>query len=130
MPARYKDWINQAKRDLESSINSLKGGYYEWSCFSAQQAAEKAVKSIFMRLNKDSWGHSVSYLLIELSKFLNIDRELVESAKQLDKDYIQSRYPNGFDIGSPFEYYSKKDAEKSIKNAKKIIEFCESIITQ
>jgi HEPN domain-containing protein len=130
MPSRYIDWFNQAKKDLKHAENSLKCEDYEWACFSAQQSAEKATKSVFMKLNKDCWGHSVNYLLMELSKLIEVDRDLIAMAKQLDKDYILARYPNGFDIGTPFEYYSKEDAKGSIKNAGNIIKFCESIISK
>lgn len=34
-------WIRQADKDLNSAKNSLKAGDYEWSCFQAQQSAEK-----------------------------------------------------------------------------------------
>jgi HEPN domain-containing protein len=130
MPSRHKDWINQAKRDLRHAVNSMKSEDYEWSCFSAQQAAEKAIKSVFMKLNKDCWGHSVNYLITGLSKIVEVDKNLINLAKKLDKDYILARYPNGFDVGSPFEYYSKDDAEEGIKNARKIVEFCESILSE
>jgi len=45
MPRRTKDWLRQAERDLAHSKADLKGRYYEWVCFSAQQAAEKALKA-------------------------------------------------------------------------------------
>jgi len=35
-------WIRQADKDLSGAKNSLKAGDYEWSCFQAQQSAEKA----------------------------------------------------------------------------------------
>jgi HEPN domain-containing protein len=63
MPPRYNDWLRQAKRDLEHARRALDDGDYEWSCFAAQQSAEKAVKSAFLRLNRSAWGHSVSALL-------------------------------------------------------------------
>jgi len=40
---RYRDWMAQALRDLEHAGVSLRAGHYEWACFAAQQAAEKAV---------------------------------------------------------------------------------------
>jgi HEPN domain-containing protein len=49
MPRRTKDWLRQAERDLEHSKADLKGRYYEWVCFSAQQAAEKALKATIFR---------------------------------------------------------------------------------
>jgi HEPN domain-containing protein len=47
MPERSGDWMAQAERDLEQAEWSLKGGFYEWVCFTCQQAAEKAVKAVF-----------------------------------------------------------------------------------
>ncbi|HUX99148.1 MAG TPA: HEPN domain-containing protein [Candidatus Deferrimicrobium sp.] len=38
-------WFSQAKFDLEAAKVSLNAGNYEWACFQAQQAGEKALKS-------------------------------------------------------------------------------------
>lgn len=46
MGARYEDWMRQARRDLRHARNSLESEDYEWACFAAQQAAEKAVKAL------------------------------------------------------------------------------------
>lgn len=63
MGVSYRDWLRQAKRDLDHARRSLAGGDYEWACFAAQQSAEKAVKAVFLKLNRTAWGHSVSALL-------------------------------------------------------------------
>jgi HEPN domain-containing protein len=39
-------WFKQAEKDLKAAKNSLQSADYEWACFQAQQAAEKALKSI------------------------------------------------------------------------------------
>jgi HEPN domain-containing protein len=39
-------WLSQVLRDLGASLSSLRSGYFEWSRFQAQQAAEKAVKAL------------------------------------------------------------------------------------
>lgn len=36
----------QAQRDLEHARLSIGSGHFEWACFAAQQAAEKAVKAV------------------------------------------------------------------------------------
>jgi len=46
----------------------------------------------------------------------------------LDKHYIPTRYPNGFDSGAPGDYYTKADAQQAIENAKQIVEFCEGCV--
>jgi HEPN domain-containing protein len=52
--------------------------------------------------------------------------ELIEKAIVLDRHYIPSRYPNGFERGAPTDYYSRKDANEAISNAEAIIEFCQN----
>ena len=128
MPNRWRDWLAQAKRDLNHAVHACEDEDFEWSCFSAQQGAEKAVKAVFLYLHGESWGHSVFALLRALSDKIEISERLVEAAKNLDKHYIPTRYPNGFDSGMPGEYYTKKDAQEAIENAREIIEFCESCV--
>jgi HEPN domain-containing protein len=43
MSHRWKDWLAQAERDLEHVQMDIEKGFYEWACFSAEQAAEKAL---------------------------------------------------------------------------------------
>lgn len=128
MSERSGDWLAQAIRDLEKANMDLKWEYYEWACFTSQQAAEKAVKALFQYIHADAWGHSVSKLLKELPGGIVVLEELIEEAILLDRFYIPTRYPNGFDLGIPKDYFTRSDAEDACKAAEKIIEFCKSKI--
>ena len=128
MSRRTKDWLKQAERDLEHSLMDLRQGYYEWACFSGQQSAEKALKALYQELHKLAWGHSVRELLENLGSKFDIG-ELREGAKILDKYYIPARYPNGFDIGAPMDYFTEKEAREAIEYAGKIVKFCKNNIT-
>ncbi|UCF17254.1 MAG: HEPN domain-containing protein [Phycisphaerales bacterium] len=128
MADRSKDWLAQARRDLNHSVNSCKSGDFEWSCFSAQQGAEKAVKAVFLYLHGEGWGHSVYGLLKAIGDKVTVSPNLLESAKILDKHYIPTRYPNGFDSGIPGDYYTENEAQEAIRNAGEIIRFCEGRI--
>jgi HEPN domain-containing protein len=124
------DWFRQAEADLEHAEASAKEADYEWSCFAAQQAAEKAVKALYYTLHGDPWGHSLLALIRALPTAVaaRLPEELPDSAKALDKHYIQTRYPNGFDAGAPMDYYTERDAKESIAHAKSILEFCRAEI--
>jgi len=126
MPNRYKDWLSQANRDLKHAESSLEMRDYEWVCFAAQQAAEKSVKALYYYLGKDAKGHSILKLLRNL--LLELSEEILQKAAYLDKFYIPSRYPDGFIEGAPFDFFTKKEAEESIKYAKEIILFVEGEI--
>ena len=47
MADRSGDWMRQAEGDLEHAGLSACEGDYEWACFAAQQAAEKAIKAVY-----------------------------------------------------------------------------------
>lgn len=129
MATRHEDWMRQAKRDLQHARNSLENQDYEWCCFAAQQSAEKAVKALFQKLAADAWGSSASMLLANLPESVKPAAELINKAKELDKHYIASRYPDSYPTGAPFQYYTKAEAERSIQYADEIIRFCENKIS-
>ena len=128
MAERYKDWFKQAMSNLKHSEKSTKMGDYDWACFSAQQAAEKAVKAVYQKINKDVWGHSVTEMLDGLKGIFEVSENLENSAKKLDKFYILTRYVNGFDSGAPVDYYTQEDSQSALKAAGEIIEFCKDIV--
>ena len=127
---RSKDWMDQAEGDLEHAKSDLKGGFYDWACFSSQQAAEKAVKAVFQKMGAEAWGHSVADLLQELSERHPVPQELIQGALELDKAYIPARYPNAHPSGSPRRRYTREEAERLIRHAEKIIKFCENLLSK
>ena len=125
---RYLDWQRQADADLRHAQNALKSGEYEWCCFAAQQAAEKSVKALFLKLGADAWGHTLTALLGNLPGAGQLHEGLFDCAKMLDKHYIPTRYPNGFDSGAPTDFYTRQEGEGAIRCAQRIIEHCQSQI--
>lgn len=128
MANRARDWFDQAKRDLVHARHALADGDFEWSCFAAQQAAEKAVKAVYQQSGHEAWGHSVSILLEELRHSFAIGDDLLDMARELDKHYIPSRYPNSHPEGAPFMFYTRAEAERAIVNAETIIAWCDDLL--
>lgn len=128
MPERSSDWLRQAEVDIEKAKLDLDWGYFEWACFTAQQAAEKAIKSLVQHLHGEAWGHGTKALLDILPYE---DKSLfLEDAKLLDKLYIPTRYPNGLPEGIPHDYFTKREAEDAIKAVVRIYEWCKGKISQ
>ena len=130
MVERSRDWIDQAEGDLEHAKSDLKLGFYDWACFSSQQSAEKAVKAVFQKLGAEAWGHSVYDLLLELKNRMDVSDELLEYSLELDKAYIPTRYPNAHPSSSPRRRYTRKEAERLIEYAEKILVFCKNILSK
>jgi HEPN domain-containing protein len=128
MPERSRDWLRQAERDLRHARNSKSMQDYDWAAFASHQAAEKAIKALFQKRHSDAWGHTLSVLLLNLPEADKPAESLIDLAKELDKHYIPTRYPNGFDRGAPVDFYTEREAERAIANAEAIVEFCRNQI--
>ena len=128
MPERSKDWLRQADSDLQHARNSKSVRDYDWAAFASHQAAEKAIKALFQKRHADAWGHTLSVLLGNLPEADKPNEALIQCAKELDKHYIPTRYPNGFERGAPVDFYTEREAEQAIANAEAIVEFCRSKI--
>jgi len=116
---RSRDFLLQAKRDLEQARLSLREGFFEWAAFAAQQAAEKAVKAV-----------SVAGLLEELAQKLPVPEALLDAASELDKAYIPSRYPDALPEGAPFQRYRRGEAERLLGHAEAVYAYCEGVLSQ
>jgi len=122
--------MDQAEGDLEHARSDLERGFYDWACFSSQQAAEKAVKAVFQKMGAEAWGHSVADLLEELSRREQVPEELIDAALELDKAYIPTRYPNAHPSGSPRRRYTEREARRLIDHAARIVGFCQGLLSQ
>ncbi|HID95441.1 MAG TPA: HEPN domain-containing protein [Candidatus Latescibacteria bacterium] len=127
MAARTGDWMRQAQSDLRHGEHSLELGDFEWACFAAQQAAEKALKAVHQERHQVVIGHSILRLIQELEE-QEIDEGLLNAARRLDRLYIPTRYPNGFDQGAPVDYYTRADAESALADARAILQWSEQRI--
>jgi HEPN domain-containing protein len=128
MAERAKDWFRQAEADLRHARGARNLGHYDWSAFASQQAAEKAIKALYQHLHMEAWGHVLTELLRELPDEIKPDEALIGYAKQLDKNYIPTRYPNGFERGAPVDFYTEEDAMAAIAHAEAVVEFCRNKI--
>ena len=100
---RHEDWLKQADSDL---------------C-----AAEKALKALIISKGSESRIHSIKFLLSNLPENITVSDQIQNAARELDKHYIQTRYPDSFSTGIPKDFFTQDDAKKAISYAKKIIEF-------
>lgn len=130
MSERSRDWFNQAKRDLENAKYELDGGFYEFSCFLCQQAAEKVLKSLYQKMGAEVFGLSITGLMQRFPLTGNFDEKLLNEAKELDKAYIPTRYPDSIPEGSPFMMYSADEARRMMLYAGHILERSEDILSK
>ncbi|WP_305043744.1 HEPN domain-containing protein [Geoalkalibacter sp.] len=116
---RYEDWLRQAENDLDWARHSFVGGFFAQTCFIAQQAAEKALKS---------WCFFKGFDIVRTHSIFQIVRALGENgalekwARELDIYYISARYPDALPAGAPFEILTPEQAQGAIRAAEGIFD--------
>lgn len=120
---RADDWLRQAELDLAAATDAMTMGHFEWSCFGAHQAAEKAIKAVHESLGTEAWGHSATGLLAGLD---DVPPDVTEAAKGLDKHYIPARYPNSHPEGAPGDLYTERDASQALADAHTVLDHVRS----
>ena len=123
-------WFDEALWDLETALILHRERRYNAAAFYAHQAAEKAVKALLYHVNEAPWGHSVRALLQRYfaGRGIAAEQELLTLARELDRHYIPSRYPNAHPAGTPHEAYDEVTSERAISSTRKIIEYVRSVI--
>jgi HEPN domain-containing protein len=124
VPAFARAWFEQAEADLRAAELSAGGAAYEWACFQAQQAGEKALKAfLYARGFTAVVTHSLRRLLRECGALEASFTDLADAGRLLDQHYIPTRYPNGLDAEMPpARYYEKGDADTCLQSARSILE--------
>lgn len=117
----WQRYCRQSRHTLESAQRDCDEGDHAWACFKAQQAAELALKGYLRATREYVTGHSVTRLLAMFDEH-EVDK-FTKCARDLDKVYIPTRYPDVYDAGAPYEYFTKQDAEHSLRCASEILDW-------
>ena len=112
----------QAMRWLDAAVDDLRHDRYAHACFSARQAAEKAVNAVhYARGARAVLGHSVRSLIERLDPRVASLDELLDDARELDLNYIPTRYPNGLEAWTPATGFGARQAASAIAGASAIL---------
>lgn len=130
MPKRYapedpREWLNRARSNLALTKARQKGVYLEDLCFDAQQAAEKAIKAILIKLDVDfPYVHDLAELLTLLEKSGHKVPKSIRQAEELSRYAVFTRYPGmGPHIG-------EREYKEAVKIAETVVRWAEKQITQ
>src|SRR3989304_5111834 len=122
-------WFEEGENDISTANILLEHKKYNPSAFYSQQAAEKILKGLLLAYNEATWGHSVLSLLRRLDEIMDVHiSEIEQCAKELDRHYIPSRYPDAYPSGRPEDYYTENMAKEAIACAIKIKEFAKNLM--
>jgi HEPN domain-containing protein len=117
-------WLRQAQQDLEDAKFTREGTRFNLACFLGQQAAEKAIKAyLYFRGAEDVWGHSLIDLCEDAKIFEMFFDTIKSEARQLDKYYYITRYPEFLPGGIPSEAFDRIDAGRAIELSHVVVDF-------
>lgn len=120
----FERWLRQAEHNLQSAERDRCEGDYSWGAFKAQQAGELALKALLRGLGALALGHSVTALLREVGDTgVKVGPEEERCARQLERHYIPTRYPDAYPKGSPFEFYDEQETESALECARCLLDF-------
>ena len=119
------NWLKRARSNLERAKMGrvTQGILYEDLCFDAQQAVEKSLKAILVKLNQPfPKTHSIGVLLklieeadVEIPKNIN-------QAKLLTAYAVDARYPGDY------EPVNKEEYKEALKIAEDVFKWLDNII--
>ncbi|MCI0513782.1 HEPN domain-containing protein [candidate division KSB1 bacterium] len=119
-----QDWLARSKGDLAlAQIQLPEDAFFEDLCYHAQQAAEKAIKAIYVQQKlKFNYIHDLAELLNGLkNKGIEIPPE-IEAAAELTIFAWEARYPG------PVEPVTEEEYQQAIKMASVVYHWAEKKI--
>ncbi len=102
MRKETEQWLRQGLEDLQTAKVDLDNTRFYACSFWSQQAAEKALKALYLEVKKEpALGHS----LLFLAKSMKAPQEVIEASALLNPEYAISRYPDAA-AGVPSEIHT------------------------
>ncbi len=118
------NWLKQAKEDLiTAEVMNANDRFYACAFF-CQQAAEKALKALYLEKKRENVAtHNLIYLAEKLDAPIGVQN----ACKELNPDYTVPRYPDAAN-GIPADNYNDEIAERRLDKAKKVMTWVDSTI--
>ena len=116
----YREWLNRARSNLVQARAVMPGVYFEDLCFEAQQAAEKAIKAVFVyRAESFPYTHNISRLLKQLERDGIRVPKYVYRAVGLSRFAVETRYPG---LSGPV---SNRQYQSAVRIAAAVLQWAE-----
>jgi len=120
--SEFHRWRDEATDALKQAELSAGADLHNWACFSAEQAAQLAVKGLLHALGKAPWGHDLEALLTALADAgLAVPEEVEHAGKRLSRHYMAARYPDTQPGGRPGTKYLAEDARRALADARLVL---------
>jgi len=123
--------LGEAEADLRHALMAYRSGSYNWSCFAAEQAAEKAMKAFLLGVTKRRpiHVHDLSVLHRQARNRLTLPVSVSMRLAELSSYYTVARYPNS-GLTRPSISITATQAKSAIETARGIVKIVKRQITK
>ena len=124
-PDDPREWLNRANSSFIRAREGVRFSevYLEDLCFDAQQAAEKAIKAVFLHSSLEfPFVHDLANLLTLLEREGIGFPSQAKEAVRLTRFAVQTRYPN------TTEPVTQEDYERAVKTAEAVLEWARGLV--
>jgi HEPN domain-containing protein len=123
----FERWRAEADRALRSARLQADDGLHNWSSFSAEQAAQLAVKALLHGVGAAPWGHDLDGLAGKANEEgFALPDEIADTLRRLGRLYIPSRYPDAHAAGEVSSHFGASDSEAAIRDARDVLNWVDS----
>lgn len=116
-------WLRLAQVDFRTASQLVQDQIYYAAVFFAQQAAEKALKGLWIARFRQLAPRT--HNLVTLARELDGDALLIQAAAELSPEYILTRDSTP-EVASPEDLYDRQSAEIHLDAARSIVDWAES----
>ena len=120
MKEEVSEWLEQAKADFKTAKDNITNKNYYASVMFSQQAAEKAIKSLYILL-KNKLPPRI-HDLVELCRLVSAPENVILVSGKLTVTYLPSHYP-GVAPQIPAKFYDERKARLHLKEAEEILQW-------
>lgn len=118
MRREAEDWWRQALADLGAARKIARAGVYFSSVFHSQQAAEKALKALYLHRKRSL--PPPTHNLLRLGRALGAPPGLRRALLELNPEFVTTRYPDAAN-GVPAEGYDARSAREHLAAAREVV---------
>lgn len=118
-----REWLNRARSNLIQARDEKPGVHLEDLCYQAQQAAEKALKAVFLHYGmRFPYIHDLAELVNLLDKGGHPVSPEVEDAVGLTDFAVEARYPGTAEPITHEEYL------EALGHAERVVQWAENVV--
>ena len=123
-PGSAQDWLERARGDLSLAKAPLPdGAFLEDLCFHAQQAAEKALKAVFLH---HGWTFRYTQDLGELTA--DLKKQGIETPASVEDAVVLTSYASEARYPGLSEAVTEKEYREAVLHAEAVVSWAEKIL--